>query len=72
VAKTSQKPMWWADKGPDHCAFCSTTYYAETGYYCAHCDRGVCTSCVVVMSARKLVLCPECSATTNIHEGDKR
>ncbi len=53
---------WWADSGPDSCEFCEVSYYGETGYHCAMCDRPMCSSCTVTVFDGRRVLCPECEA----------
>ncbi len=58
--KESQGSAWWSDAGPDQCEFCFVAHYAETGYYCAGCDRSVCATCGVTVIERRVVVCPEC------------
>lgn len=51
---------WWVDAGPDTCEFCWRAFYAEIGYYCFNCDRGICPGCAVTVFERRVVLCPQC------------
>lgn len=62
---------WWADSGPDSCEFCEVSYYGETGYHCAMCDRPMCSSCIVTVFDGRRVLCPECEYECN-SEGDSK
>ena len=42
----TQATRWWTEQGPDICEGCQVLYYAEDGYYCGDCDRGICATCI--------------------------
>lgn len=59
MSKTT-KSAWWAHQGPDSCAYCEASYYAETGYYCELCDSAICSVCVITEFEPSRVICPQC------------
>ena len=46
MAKAGRNQVWWLESGHEHCSACGHTYVYETGYYCARCDRGLCSICI--------------------------
>lgn len=59
MEQEQQAPAWWEDEGPDICEGCEAAYYAEVGYYCSHCDSGICSACVAFVETGVL-LCERC------------
>lgn len=51
---------WWSAAGPEQCEFCLQSFYQESGYYCADCDRPVCPVCVIALREHKVTRCPQC------------
>lgn len=56
---------WWAEPGPDTCAYCEVRYYAENGYYCELCDRPICISCVSRDFETGQTMCLHCEQGDN-------
>jgi hypothetical protein len=54
-------PGWWLGGG-ESCGFCLLDYSYEVEFRCDDCDRPVCPECVVVVSERAVIICPECRA----------
>ena len=55
----TQPARWWTEQGPDACEGCQVSYYAEDGYYCRDCDRGICVGCIAFIQDGVL-LCELC------------